>query len=167
MLLIALLNDCVTFSGFLALFWTVSIDYSFLPSCRHLLLLLLLLLRRCFNHVRVIPMPFLSFKAFFLQWNIFDDGIIDCNGILVIWRCFCDWNHPFDWLILSAIVVVVVAVVAVYCCTSFIAPFVFNHGIASSWLLNGPLLGPPVAVDYYYFIIGHTVASIWFILKLF
>jgi hypothetical protein len=28
---------------------------------------------------------------------------------------------------------------------SFSGSFVFNHGIASSCLLNGPLLGPPVA----------------------
>jgi hypothetical protein len=58
-------------------------------------------------------MPFLSFRVFFLQWNISDDGIIDCNGFLPLWRCFCFdlirlfWLSSLSLLLLRFIVVMV------------------------------------------------------------
>jgi hypothetical protein len=56
-----------------------------------------------------------------------------------------DWKCPFDWYFTSLLLSVDIAVAAVYCCyfiQPFGASFVFNHGIASSCLLNGPVLHP-------------------------
>jgi hypothetical protein len=83
MLLYVLLNDCVTFFRVsIAALEQIRLIINFLPS-------VVVVVGGCFNCVRVISMPFLSFKAFFLQWNISDDIIIHCNGFLPLWRCFC------------------------------------------------------------------------------
>jgi hypothetical protein len=41
-------------------------------------------------------MPFLPFTAFFFYWNVSADGINDCKGFLVLWRCFCDLIRLFN-----------------------------------------------------------------------
>ena len=95
MLLIVLMNDCVTFSGILELLW-IKIDwFSLLPSCRRWLSFFLTapaLLRCISSHLQLSSSTGMLFLIELSLWLL--------SGSL---EMFLDWNRPFDYLILSVV----------------------------------------------------------------
>jgi hypothetical protein len=75
MLSLVILNDFVTS------FWGsgAAVD-------KHGLVFIFAVRRLCcyFNLVCVVLMAFLPFVAFFFQWKVSDNGIVACNGFLVL-----------------------------------------------------------------------------------
>jgi hypothetical protein len=123
---------CKFFLGLWSCLGPKSINYSFLDRCRRRL--------HCccccyFNRVCINSIHFLPLLA-----SSSDDGIIDCNGFLVLWRRLIGTTHLIDWfcLLLSSLTLLLFIVV-----TSFIGSIAFDHGIASSCLLIEALRRPP------------------------
>jgi hypothetical protein len=127
---------CSFFLGFWSCFGPKSIDSSFLLSCRHCCCCRW----RCFNRVHVTLGPFLFLKLSSSTGMLSTDEMVYCDCFLILWRYF--WTGSIRLIDFFGCWCRRWFIVALHC-TSFIASFVFNHGIDSSCLLNGPLLGPP------------------------